>query len=295
MAPPKAHKYSAKQYHTFKAKLKKAGKWKDNYRQTTLDDHIQETSAEFRDITEEEEAELAPLFEQAEQALQGKSFHMSYNDLSTICNLSSGDETITRECNSPSILETAKVNMQIQLENQQTCPTGQIHDSDLSLLHEGRDLLGKTRKIDRSHRIDPISSGTTGGGRTTGISQTEENLRDQALIFIPKTHPLKFCDFKIGRTFGDVNELEGYFQSFNSIGIVIKCLPDDDFNSYCVYQELCKHIEDPFILISEKSDQGVMHWHMIWLTHKRSDNARRLLQAYLANISTRFSLSLIHI
>ncbi|GFU19424.1 hypothetical protein NPIL_31701 [Nephila pilipes] len=136
-----------------------------------------------------------------------------------------------------------------------------------------------------------MPTGTKESGGTLGISQTEGFVRNKSLIYSQGSHPLTFEEFSKGKDFGNLNTLEAYFQSYNSIGIVIKCLPDDCFNTYDLYAVLCQHIKDPFILISELSKEGVMHWHMIWLTSKRSDNAKRLLQTYFSSVSTNFSIT----
>ncbi|KAF8789384.1 Initiator protein NS1 like protein [Argiope bruennichi] len=288
-------------------KLKASGKWDPkraahpysagapSRRQASLDDYIATTEVGLRDISEAEEQELAPLFEQAALALEeeeaaGKPYHMSYN-VESNSNLFAGNQPATSECNSEAISKATTVDMQIQLENEQSNISRPLCDINFPILYEGRNLSNKIRETNRPHKINEISKRTGVGEGTTGISEPKNNVRDKTLIYTPNCHPLTFNDFKKNKDFGDLNQLEAYFQSYNSIGIVIKCLPDDTFNSYEVFTELCKFVNDPFILISEQSKEGVLHWHMIWLTSKRTDNAKRSLQTYLKGISENFSIA----
>nr|WAX26087.1 MAG: nonstructural protein [Army ant associated chapparvovirus 6] len=72
------------------------------------------------------------------------------------------------------------------------------------------------------------------------------------------------------------DETIGYFQTYNSLAIVIRTLPDTTIYTMDIINYM-EEIKDPYILICEKSDSNVWHWHMIWFTDKRSDNAKRTL------------------
>lgn len=281
-----------------RAKLRKQGKWNeewsDKYRQTTLDEYTQPqqpAQVGLRDITDEEAAELGPIFERALTEAEGKSNYMSLQHESVDRDLSIRDRSITCISETGIIHKTDKFNTPINMEDQ-VSGTREFPGGDLSLLYEGRDIPGKVRKTKESSKGHEVKSGTGERGGTKGIPESTKSLRDKILIFDKDMpHPQYFKDYKKDKDWGDSNFWESYFQSYNSLGVVIKSLPDDNVTSYDVYNELCKHISDPFILISEKSSEGVLHWHMIWLTSKRSDNAKRSLETFLKPISTRLSIA----
>lgn len=287
--PPKrrAGRMDPKSYATMRAKLRKEGKWDENwsdkYRQTTMDEHL--------DITPAEESALAPALRSAVDNAEGKSNLMSLQDEQQ-CNIPIETVSFTCDDQSGSFCKTNTVNNKINMESK-VSGTREVPGGDLSLLYEGRNLLNKAGKIKQPFVSDPVKLGTRDSRGVTGISQAERNLRDNILIFDKDySHPVYFKDYKQDKSWGDNEFYEGYFQTYNSLGVVIKSLPDDNITSYDVFNELCKCIpSEPFILISEKSDKGILHWHMIWLTCKRSDNAKRSLEAFLKPVSTNLSIA----
>lgn len=78
-------------------------------------------------------------------------------------------------------------------------------------------------------------------------------------------------------------QIQSYYQTYNSLGVVIRTLPNTTLFTIDILNYIYD-IKDPYVLICEKSKQNVWHWHMIWFTDKRSDNAKRtLMQLFQAD------------
>lgn len=285
----------ARSYATMRAKLRKEGKWdetrKDKYKQTTLDDHLEDPL----DISDQQHEAEAPGYNAAIDQAEGKSNLMSMQDANDASQSSDIHiETSSVACinESGAIYESLKTYSKNDLESENR-GTREIPGGNLSIFYEGRNSQGKVRQIRGQVRDNKASSRTGQSGGINGISQTTGAIRDHVLIFDQDySHPVYFKDYKKDKSWGDNEFYEGYFQTYNSLGVVIKSLPDDNITSYDVFKELCKCIpSEPFILISEKSDKGILHWHMIWLTCKRSDNAKRTLEGFLRPVSTNLSIA----
>lgn len=288
---PRKGPLSQKAYFAMKAKLKREGKW-DESRANKWKPPPSSDTEEYDpdlDITEPEIERLAPAINNAvDQA--GKLYFMSKN-AEQLGDVSLRSSTTASISETGIIYKSDKINTEINMETKINGPR-EVPGGDLSILHEGGHVSKQIRETNKPYQSNSAERGAIERPGITGISSTEGDIRDSILIFDRKlTHPVYFKDFKKGKNWGDPKFWESYFQSYNSIGIVIKSLPDDSITSYDVYLELCKFINDPFVLISEKSKEGVLHWHMIWLTSKRSDNAKRSLENYLKGISTRLSIA----
>nr|WAX26079.1 MAG: nonstructural protein [Army ant associated chapparvovirus 4] len=86
----------------------------------------------------------------------------------------------------------------------------------------------------------------------------------------------------------DYYSILGYYQTYNSLGIVFRTLPEENLYTVDLVEKL-DELEDPYILVCEQSKEGVWHWHMIWFTSKRCDNAKRTLQGLLDGINISIS------
>nr|WAX26092.1 MAG: nonstructural protein [Army ant associated chapparvovirus 8] len=162
-------------------------------------------------------------------------------------------------------------------------------DSPVPVLSEGGDLCKETREIDRAFRHLKVGRGTRERIRVARVPETAGSIRDNTLILNRHGKHVFWGDIKPEFTDIDITHYESYYQTFNSIGVVFRCLPDDPVTTVDIYDKLIERIDEPFVLVCEKSDEGVIHWHMIWFTSKRSDNAKRLLQKYLMKFNISIS------
>lgn len=282
-------RYSAKQWAAIKAKLKASGKWDEDRYLSAKDSYLPDTEPiEFDDLDPEVERDLV---EAAEQVEGGKSYHMS-NEFN--CDLSNRAGTTSGKSSEREIYKADCFNSKNNMEtySKRNRP---VHSNYFSIFHERGNFSGETRKAKRTLQFDEIGEYAGKRGRINRVSKTEEYLRDNCLMLHmqnSKGQVPKWGDFKEGVDVQEVNDLIEYFQSYNSIAVVIKCLPDelDTINSVDMFDALTKCISDPFVLVCERSQEGVLHWHMIWLTSKRTDNAKRLLQKSLEKVSKNFSI-----
>lgn len=286
---------SARQWFAIKAKLKKSGKWDETKYQRAKEEWAKAKEVEGPpektaklDLSEEEVAALEDAFEFVDEpdSTSGKS--MSYNVSSAECNVHGRDCTVAdwsnpRKVHDPS---TSGVKNAMESEVSDTFP---YDDCDFSILHEGGDPFKSIREIKRSYKGDEVSNRASDLRRSNRVSKIKENVRDLTLILRHKTHPIYLRDYV--KKLPELPILESYFQSYNSLGIVIKQLPGDNSDPVKLYDLLCEQVTEPFILIQERSAEGILHWHMMWLTSKRSDNAKRTLQRILDPISKNFSIA----
>lgn len=288
--------FSLKQYHAVKAKLKRQGRWEERSAERRNKDTLkpdkkkqrtnprtQRTIDEY--IAEPSEAEPGPSSEPSGKPMfnNGKpqSSYFFDEDSSNSC------ELIARE-----VSESLKDSVEDELEGQGLLCFEGIPDSPISVLHEGGNIPRETREIERAFRNFEVSSGTKERIRTAGIPEIAGTVRNNTLMVV-RNKPCMFWDeFNDLEEFRMINDsLGSYFQTFNSLAVVIRCLPDDCTTTIDIFDKLRSCIDTPYILICEKSDEGVLHWHMIWLTSKRSDNAKRLLQKGLSDVPGNLSIS----
>lgn len=288
----RGYKMSRKQYFAMKAKLRKDGKWDPSkYSKKrpgapySLDKPTHSADRDVHDdLDNYSDSDIATVPE-------GKS------NLNTLCNESSAtnylhfrDMSVADRPNKRKISETINLHNQIHMEGKDS--TTKITPSgNFPVFHKRRHHHGENRQTEQPFENFPSSTRAGGFGSITGIPEVTRSLRDNILILRRKSHPIYLKDFIINKELSDITVLESYFQSYNSIGIVIKCLPGEEFNTGDIYTLLADNITEPFIIISEKSAEGVLHWHLIWLTSKRTDNAKRSLQKFLTPISENLSIA----
>lgn len=303
-------RYSAKQWFAIKSKLRKQGRWdekraqkkdKDTLRpdrkgksrvpvqKNTLDNY---PAPVFTEVTDPAElAEVQAVIDN--NPIESGKPLMSSNGRKQQLYFFSESDSDTGECNDGEICESNIDNTENELEGQSLLANEEMPDSPISILHEGRDLPRETWEIKRAFRNMQISSGTEERIRVAGIPETSGTIRDNTVILFRVGDPKLWYEVKANEEWNieSYTSYESYFQTYNSIAVVIRCLPDDYITTTDINEKLIPLIDDPYLLVCEKSDEGVLHWHMIWLTSKRSDNAKRILQKALFDLPGSVSIS----
>lgn len=293
---PYQAKYGKKQWFAIKDKMKKAGSWRDDYNKEQQQRGIKRSGEPIQDRLKIREVDDPAERQNVEDIFNsieaGKSNLMSDNEFNSECNLSNGNNSTTSKRKHGEISKTDSMHSQIYVESESDSGS-EKSCCEFSFLHKRGDSCSKVRKVNEPHKTNEISSRTGQSGGTTRVSNLKEGIRSLILLGKDETNcSMLFRTWVEERgTMEEFETLQGYFQSFNSIGVVIKCLPGSDHNTGKMFQELCKHIKDPFVLISELSSNKVYHWHMIWLTSKRTDNAKRMLQKILDNVQDNLSIA----
>lgn len=298
-----AKRLTPRQWHAAKARMQREGTWDEN-RYNSAKNKYQKTQKPEEEIevdepqpsTSEECGEYfsGPLSDYLDEFFKDNikeidHIESMYNVGAEISNLSIENQTNSSTSETGEVRETNCFNFQNAMEGQPQ-ESRQVLRSHFPILHEGRNFPSTSWKTDQSYRCVQVSCGTYGLGRAAGVSGTQEYVRDKCLIMEPDCKPFEWGLIMNNHISQDFDELEGYFQNYNSLGIVIKCLPGDSYNIYDMYKQIIKYISDPFVLVCERSKANVLHFHMIWLTSKRSDNAKRSLQKILNPINPNFSI-----
>lgn len=282
--PPK---YSAKQWYAIQARLKREGKWDENRHKRARSEYI--ANADTQPLNQDYDLSTDEEFEA--EANSGKSKLMSNYEHPIYRDLSDRTGTIALECNEGEIPKSGPSSPTSDLESSSQNNNGQ-NSSDLSFLYEGRDIRGKAKQAERARKGYQISGSSGNSGEIGGIYSSEKYVRDNMLILLRNDGAL-WSDHKSMCNDVDLPMLQDYFKGYNSLGVVIKCLPDklEDVDTAQIFHHIRYSILDPFVLVSERSQEGILHWHMLWLTSKRTDNAKRLLQKTLLPISKHFSIT----
>lgn len=274
-------KYSAKQWAAIKDKLKKSGKWDDRRARpgTSRDPDPIDIDSPFSE--EEDLPETEPF--------GGKSNLMSSNE--PVGDLSVRDSPVAGYGYKRKIYSATSNDDQIYMESGSK-RAREIYNFDLPVFYERGDVFNEARETQPSFKNTAVSRTSQRRGGIEGVPNSEEYIRDSLLI-IDGEYNITWGELKHKVNAKNLGMLQEYFQSYNSICIIFKCLPDllANVTTELIYDTLLSHISDPFILISERSAEGMLHWHMIWLTSKRTDNAKRLLQKFLLPVSKHFSIS----
>uniref|UniRef100_A0AAU7E1A2 NS1 protein n=1 Tax=Mops bat parvovirus TaxID=3141925 RepID=A0AAU7E1A2_9VIRU len=211
-------------------------------------------------------------------------------------------ETITSECGEGAIDKAIAINTQNEMERKSESIQG-AGNLQFPIFHEKRDTVNCLREIEQSFRSGKNFTGDYRGG-VNGIFRAKANLCDPLRFLILddewqiRSLVTDCVDELPSLTENDYASTLGYYQTYNSLGIVIRTLPCETIYTIDIIEKLCS-IEDPFILICECSKEGVWHWHMIWFTSRRCDNAKRTLLTLLAplniSISTQQTKSFKHL
>nr|QID88579.1 NS1 [Chapparvovirus sp.] len=128
-------------------------------------------------------------------------------------------------------------------------------------------------------------------GRVEGIPEVQDGVRRGVeMLLIPPYDNTFLCynknnlDDFVELNENDYEEYLSYYQTYNSLGIVIRALPGNAITTIDLLLPLKEEITQPFVLIAEHSDKSVWHWHMIWFHCARSDNAKRALEKILEEL-----------
>ncbi|CAL1276599.1 unnamed protein product [Larinioides sclopetarius] len=165
-----------------------------------------------------------------------------------------------------------------------------LSSTSSSVFSEKPNARNKTEHIKSGLKVQSIRFDINITDKNQGTSKSKRCKQDYILILRNEDYPVYLKDIKAKQDFGEKNYWESHFKSFESIGIVMTCSLDSNFTTLDIYKELCRHITDPFVLISEKSSDGFLHWHMIWLTYNNTDDAKLLLLKYIQPVSNQFSI-----
>lgn len=298
-------KYNAKQWFAIKSKLKRDGRWDDKrskregdvthrddkrpkkvkpVQPNTLDNYVHEGQAEDIEIPE-------GFFDNIDLET-GKQILMSNNECPNKYILSDNSSD-SSECDFGKIPEACPDNSKNDVEGENLHTEEELSNHSISVFHERGDLSREAWEVERAFRNISVSSGTRERIRAVGVPEIAGTVRDNTVILFRSLNPKFWDQVKDDEDFfcDNITSYESYFQTYNSIAIVIRCLPDDGITTKDIYDLLIKSVDDPFVIICEKSDEGVLHWHMIWFTSKRSDNAKRLLQKALQDVPGSVSIS----
>nr|QKE54959.1 MAG: nonstructural protein [Parvoviridae sp.] len=311
-------KFATKQWWAIKSSLKRNGRWDEKRAQrrrdaehthrpdrrpkpksrskpgsskepqaqdNTLDNYVHEG-------TVEDDLEIPEGFFDDIDLEEGKSLMSNYGG-SQVQHIFSEDSSASSNGSDREICKPNKGDTKDDLEGQTLCTEEELSNSSVSVFHKGGDISREAWEIERAFRDISLSSGTRERIRAVGIPEIAGTIRDNTVILF-RSLPSKFWDEVKEDSDYFVDSFtvyESYFQTYNSIAIVIRCLPDDHISTKDIFDLLIKTIDDPFVIICEKSDEGVLHWHMIWFTSKRSDNAKRLLQKALQDVPGSVSIS----
>nr|WAX26084.1 MAG: nonstructural protein [Army ant associated chapparvovirus 5] len=162
------------------------------------------------------------------------------------------------------------------------------------VFHAERDTVECLREIEQSLRDRKSFTGQYRGG-VSGIFRTKANISNPLTLIACdddwRSHTMYTNCYDELPDFDneiDYNSILGYYQTYSSIGVVIRTLPDTNIKTIDLVKAL-EVIQDPFVLVLEVSKEGVWHWHMIWFTSRRCDNAKRTLLNVLKDL--RISIS----
>lgn len=281
---------SNKQYWSMRRRLELEGKWDSSRNPDNVPTRPVTPIIEFeqpQDISPRHEQQLGEALDQEET--RGKLQFMSLQN-EQFSDLSDHNYTMSLKCNEREIPKTDSDDSGSNMESSDKAD-GVICNSNFPIFHERRNFSAEIEQVEGSYRGFSAAKYAGYGGGTSGVSNPENYVRDNMLILF-NDGLYKWETFKSTVNISPINVLQDYFQAYNSICVVIKCLPEfDKFNTSLIFDTLRKHIQDPFVLISERSAEGILHWHMLWLTSKRTDNAKRLLQKFLTPVSKHFSIS----
>lgn len=267
-----SRRYPSKQWHAIKAKLKKAGKWDDNYKRPRPTEEPEEPPEKRR--KQEEAGRKTFDFYLMDKDGQFEKFDISYNDYSS----SSDDEV--RE-----ITKRVRVNNESEVKSNYTLG-GEPFDSNCTFSDKCGELHEALREDEELSRGGEIKPGTSEGGHTS-LPEVEEKIRFVTWELNGKL--IRNREVR-SRTNSDIEQLENYFQHYNSLGIVIRSLPNNQPTAFDITRIL-QDIGDPYVLVSEHSKDNILHWHVILFTSKRSDNAKRSLQARFETIKKNVSIA----
>lgn len=296
---PPRYKYSAKQWHAIKAKLKKDGKWDDKRakRDTDGPPEAKKPRIYLHELEEPTREELDKFFDDLQNNPGEFDSSLITSPLTPLMNnvndperdFSVGSSSTSGNDTSREIHKTSADIREVHVEMHNDS-SQKIHNSELSVLHKRGNSSSEVRETSLSPDRDEISVRASVDRGINGIPRGQEAIRENCLVYQRKL-PVKTVSEFNNQELENLNLLEDYFQSYNSIGIVIKSLPGINISSHKMFKILAEAISDPFVIISERSGEGVLHWHMIWLTSKRTDNAKRILQSKLNIISDKFSIA----
>lgn len=276
-----ALKWHHRQYWTIRRKLEREGKWdpqrdKEDYVDTEPYDDV-----DFEDLSQ------IPSTSGGKQTLMTSNYGFKY------CNVSDNDHSDSSGGYEREVCPPNQGDLDPYLEHKSSDVSG-VSSSNFPLFYEGRNIPFEIRQAEKSCRRKQAKLSSGDGGGDGGVLNAEEYVRNNMLVLeVDKLRT--WGQIKESIELQDLDVLKDYFQCYNSICIVIKCLPDlsekDCISTYKIFKILAQKISDPFVLISEISKEGVLHWHMLWLTSKRTDNAKRLMQKYLLPVSKHFSIA----
>nr|WAX26070.1 MAG: nonstructural protein [Army ant associated chapparvovirus 21] len=279
-------RYHHRQYWAIRRRLEREGKWDS----TRNPDNVPTRPSSpiyqhFDDIPEDIELEAAAAADEVEGKLQLMNNNVQSGDLSP------KNSAMSLKCIEREIPETDPITSGSDLESESK-RDGEISSGYFSIFHERRNVFSEIKQAEGSYRGHKVTGNSGNGGRPSGVHCPEDYVRDNMLV-IWKDGCYRWGSLKDTLTIKPLLTLQEYFQSYNSVCVVIKCLPDqfENVDTSLMYDTLRAKIYDPFVLISERSSEGVLHWHMLWLTSKRTDNAKRLLQKHLEPINKHFSIS----
>lgn len=294
----RAKKYPSKQWHTIKSKLKKSGKWKEPERAKLGKRSEVNADGSKRRRLEEPEAgpsnvpDIVQAFEE-EGKLIAQSLIKSMSGDNGKQRKQSRDlfiesDSDTSDLELGKIYEARTSNTKINLEGESLRSREKLPVSPVPFFHEGGDFSRETWEIERTFRDIQISDAARERLRVARVPKTEGKIWDNTIILQRSFDPLFWYDFKESYPdyiLANYKYYEDYFQSMKSLCVVIRCLPDDPITTKDLYDKLICEIDEPFMIICELSRQGILHWHLLWFTSKRSDNAQRTLRKAWENFA----------
>lgn len=307
-----------KQWFAFKSKLQKSGEYDENYRaRATKRKHPDPVESDIPDkkapksafaqpgdlparITEvdiddptyaEVEGILSQVPESELAGDTGESNLMSFNGFGSQQDRDFFDESSSDSCldTDEQIIGPREINPKVHVEGEDLLCREKLPDSPIPFFHSRGKSTREAWEIERAFRNYSISDGTRERMRIASIPETAGTVRDNTVILLKNEMPMFLNEWEIDPNETDV--YENYYQNFNSLAIVIRALPDCNVTTVDIYNILIEFITDPFAIVCEKSDDNVIHWHMLWFTSRRSDNAKRALQKLFDGKSYQISIA----
>lgn len=284
------YKRNPKQFFAVRSKLKRSGKWlDDNREQGDLQREVRRTDrARERKLRQREPTEGDKKGIQYEDPT-GKTLMSQdeqYSSSESVCSVNSSDAS---ELRCEEVFESFESTLSPKVQCSSTSiETGS--NCENSVHDKAGDAVQCAREIERAHKSRKDFTGQYRGG-VSRVPCLQDGVRSgvEILAIPPYEEIMKPCNVYDFHCFNEIDEaqateFEAYYQTYNSLGVVIRTLPGNVITTVDILLKIKPKLKEPFILIAEFSKEHVWHWHMIWFTHARSDNAKRTLEKHLDDL-----------
>nr|QTE03760.1 MAG: nonstructural protein [Phylloscopus proregulus Ichthamaparvovirus] len=270
-----------KQFFVVRDKLKKCGKWNPMPKGNIDNRDFFEQLKTPKQLSINEFLQKTPTSKP-----MSKNDRVQNND---IC-IQSGSDSSDDECRKAP--RQRKVNSKVHMEGENLFCKETLPNSPIPIFHQRGDTPIEIWEVERAFGDNAVSSRTRERMRVAAIPETAGSIRDNTIILRKDKATVFWDDLKNDSSYDCTQaDFENYFQNYNSLAVVIRCLPDTSVTTKDLYELFESELNDPFAIISERSTEGVLHWHMIWFTSRRSDNGKRALQKIVQKLPNDVSIA----